>query len=178
MGQSVTLYRVGKHEFRQLEQSAGRQQFEVSAAKNHVTFQGSFMGLEYVLSKGQDDSTVELVRGIFSPNQSLGGKDIEQLTLEEQFEFYESGGLVSYLGIDVISKLDTLFDTISAAEISERYDADEFNANGIYPEVWHKDNSADLGFNEMHLLTDFADLKSMIRQARNEQDYILVFCGE
>jgi hypothetical protein len=87
MSQSATLYRISNDTFRQLETSAGRPQFEISSAKNYTTFQGSFMGLEYILSKGQDIPTTEIINEIFNPTQSLGRQDIERLSLEEQMEF-------------------------------------------------------------------------------------------
>jgi hypothetical protein len=64
MSQSATLYRISNDTFRQLEASVDRPQFEISSAKNYTTFQGSFMGLEYILSKGQDIPTTKIINEI------------------------------------------------------------------------------------------------------------------
>ncbi|MFN0293040.1 DUF1877 family protein [Pedobacter helvus] len=177
MSQSATLYRISNDTFRQLETSADRPQFEISSAKNYTTFQGSFMGLEYILSKGQDISTTEIINEIFNPKKSLGGQDIEKLSLEEQMEFYENGGVIYYLDTTTISKLNNLLDTFSEADIQTKYDANELNDNGIYPAVWHNDNSPDQAYNKRHIIEDFKELKTIINQAREDNDYIFVFVG-
>lgn len=177
MSQSATLYRISNETFRQLETSADSPQFEISSAKNYRTFQGSFMGLEYILSKGQNNSTTEIINEIFNPTKSLGGHDIEKLSLEEQMEFYENGGVIYYLDSITISRLNNLLDTFSEADIQTKYDANELNDNGIYPSVWHNDNSPDQAYNRRHILEDFIELKTIINEARQENDYIIVFVG-
>ena len=175
MSQSATLYRISKDTFRQLKESTGQEQFDISLAKNYAKFQGSFMGLKYVLSKGQYEPTTELVNKIFNPQQSLGKQDFDSLTPEEQFELYETQ--ISYLDTDVISKLNNFLNQVSDVDIQSKYDADELNENGIYPEVWHNENSPNQAFNELQLLQDFGELKKIINQADKEGDYILVFVG-
>jgi len=60
MGQSATLYRVSDHRFRQIEKSDKEHQVDFHSEPDAM-FQGSFMGLEYILLKGQDASTTELI---------------------------------------------------------------------------------------------------------------------
>lgn len=177
MSQSATLYRISQAIFTQLESPNDKPKFEINTAKSYVTFQGSFMGLEYVLSKGQDVSTTALVSEIFNPTQSLGGQEFESLTPEEQFEFYESGLFIPYLDTLIISKLNDFISNVSQTDISSKYDAEELNENRIYPEVWHNDNSADKAYNERHILEGLEELKKIIREANMENDYILVFIG-
>ena len=177
MSQSATLYRVSQNTFNQLLNPDNKQKFDINSAKSHSVFQGSFMGLEYILSKGQDNSTIELVNEIFNPKQSVGGQNFKSLTPDEQFEFYESGLIIPYLDIPTISKLYDSLANISQADIGSKYDAKDLNDNGIYPEVWHNDNSPGQSYNEQHLLKDYEELKTIIKHADNEQDYILVFIG-
>jgi hypothetical protein len=135
------------------------------------------MALEYILSKGQNNSTTELVNEIFNPKHSLGGQNFESLTPKEQFEFYESGLFIPYLDISTISKLNDFLTNISQTDVSSKYNTNELNNNGIYPEVWHNDNSPDQAYNERHILEDLEELKTIIKKADTEKDYIFVFVG-
>lgn len=177
MSQSATLYRISQDLFKQLDNPNDKQKFDINVAKSYSTFQGSFMGLEYLLSKGQDNLTTELVNEIFNPKQSLGGQEFESLTPEQQFEFYESGLFIPYLDTSIISKLNDFINNVSQTDIGSKYDAEELNDNGIYPEVWHNDDSADKAYNKRQILEDFEELKTIIKQADTENDYILVFIG-
>jgi hypothetical protein len=176
MSQSATLYRISPDTFGQLVKS-DNPKFDIASAKSHVIFQGSFMGLEYILSKGQDASTIELVREIFNPRLSLGGQDFSSLTPEEQFEFYESGGSISYLDMTSIRKLNNFLEKVSETDIQSKYDAQELNDNRIYPEVWHNDNSPDQAYKQPHILEDLEELKAIVNQADKQGDYIFVFVG-
>lgn len=62
-------------------------------------------------------------------------------------------------------------------DIQSKYDANELNENGIYPEVWHIDDSPSRAFSKQQSLEDFAELKNIINQANKEGDYIFVFAG-
>lgn len=177
MSQSATLYRISEDIFRQLDKPDNKQKFDINSAKNYSIFQGSFLGLEYILSKGQDNSKIELINEIFNPKQSLGGEEFDKLTPEEQFEFYESGLFIPYLDTSTISKLNDFIGNVSQTDIHLKYDAKELNDNGIYPEVWHNDNSPDQAYNQRHILEDLEELKTIIKQANTEKDYILVFVG-
>lgn len=177
MSQSATFYRVSQNTFRQLENSNNKQHFDISSAKDHTTLQGSFMALEYILSKAQAPSAIELVNELFNPTQSLGEPDLENLTAEKKMEFYENGGAIHYLDTATISKLSGLLENFSESDIHSKYDSNELNSNRIYPEVWHNDNSPGQAYNERHILDDFIPLKKIIKQAADDLDYILVFVG-
>lgn len=177
MGQSATLYRIANSTFVQSENPDIDVSFYISSAKSDATFEGSFMGIEYVLSKGLHHSDKELLSEIFNPTKLIGGEDVESLPIEEQFELYENGGIIPYLDPFTISKINRLLSEMSEAAVDLNYNAKELNKNGIYPEVWHDDNSADQAFNKRHLSEDFIELKTIISQAHQEQDYIIVFVG-
>jgi hypothetical protein len=87
MSQSATLYRISKDTFDQISKSHKEKPFDWSASKSYLTLQGSFMGLEYVLSKGRETSIAKLVNELFNPRQSLGKEEFEALTPEEKFDF-------------------------------------------------------------------------------------------
>jgi len=177
MSQSATLYRISQDIFNQLDKPNNKQKFDRHSAKSYSIFQGTFMGLEYVLSKGQDNSTTELINEIFNPKLSLGGQDFENLTPEQQFEFYESELFIPYLGKSTISKLNDFFSNISLTDIRAKYNAKELNDNRIYPGVWHNDNSPDNAYNERDICEGFEELKAIFNKANTEKDYIFVFVG-
>lgn len=177
MSQSATLYRVSKDTFIQLNKPDNKLSFDINSAKSYSVFLGSFMGLNYILSKGQNDATIEIVNQIFYPKQSIGEQGFEGLTPEEQFEYYESGLYISYLDPSIISKILHFISNFSQTDLHSKYDAKELNDNGIYPEIWHNDNSHDQAFNERHILEDLDQLKIIIQQANIDGDYIFVFVG-
>jgi Domain of unknown function (DUF1877) len=179
MSQSATLYRISQDSFNELRNLDIKEDPNIGAmAKDYSLFQGSFIGLAYILSKGRNTATTELVNEIFNPTQSLRGEYFEGLTEEEKLEFFEKGGdFIQFLDIDIVSKINSLLRNISEEDIRSRYDARQLNDNGIYPEVWHNDNSPNQAYNERHIVEDFKELKSIIDKADNDKDYILVFVG-
>lgn len=102
MSQSSTLYRISRDSFNQLINLDINEDPNIGAmAKDYSVFQGSFMGFEYILSKGRSSATVELVNEIFNPTQSLRQEYFESLAEEEKMEFFERGGdFIRFLDID------------------------------------------------------------------------------
>jgi hypothetical protein len=179
MSQSATLYRVSQDSLMQLTSSVDKQPFDISAmAKGYSIFAGTFMGLAFILSKGQNAATAALVSEIFEPKRSLLRAWYDGLSPEEQMKFWENdGSLMPYLDAASVAAIHDILNNVSEADIKQRYDAQELNDNGIYPDVWHNDNSPDLAYNERHLVEDFKELKSIFNNAYHEKDYILVFVG-
>jgi Domain of unknown function (DUF1877) len=178
MGQSATLYRISEDTFAQLEKSDTKHQFDIySTSKSYSGFQGSFVALEYILSKGQDTKTAQIVSEIFNPSQKLGVKDFESLTSEEQMEFYENGGFIYYLDKSIVSCINQFLETVPESDIHKKYDAKELNDNAVYPGYWHNDNSPDQAFNLRHILEDILELKKIFKQASQDNNYILVYVG-
>jgi hypothetical protein len=164
MSQSTTFYRISKDKFRELETSGG--EFEISSAKNYVTFEGSFMALEFILSKDRDDPTAELVSELFNPGQSIGEQNpgIDDFDFEE-FDFDDMRSSIPYLDVAAISSIHAFLDQVSTEDIESLYDAEELNSNGIYPELWRNDNSPEQAFNLRHVSQDFEELRSIVRKA-------------
>jgi hypothetical protein len=178
MSQSTTFYRISKDKFSELDTSGGHS-FEPSLAKNYITLEGSFMALEFILSKNQDDATIEQVKELFNPGQSIGEQNFNLNDLEsfEEFDFDNMGSSISYLDAGAIAGIHTILNRLSIEEIESLYDSEELNSNRIYPEVWHDDNSPDQGFNLRQVSEDFTELKAMIKQAKEEGDYVVVYGG-
>jgi len=177
MSQSATLYRVSGTFFQQLEQSPERH-FDTAAAKDHVLFQGSFMGLEYVLAKNENAATVSLVHAIFNPQQMLGSEVLESsVSMEGQIEFFEVPLLYPYHTPQQIAQLHAFLETVSGEDIRARYNAEELNKNDVYPSAWHTDEAPGKAYNIQQLQTDLEALKTIVRQANEAKDYIFVFIG-
>lgn len=175
MSQISTIYRVSKEEFKSLENSGTRNETNLEEiSKEFYDFNGSFLGLEYLLTKLNND---EIILEIFNFKNSLGQDEYDKLDFEQQFEYYESGKLIPYLNQTVIKKLNIIFDGISEDKFSKNYNADELNANDIYPNVWNNDNSEDRLYNLRQLLEDFKSLKKILKNAHNENDYLLNLIG-
>lgn len=177
MSQSATLYRISNDTFKQFASAGGNELFDLSAAKGYATFQGSFMGLAFILIKQQDEVVTAHVSEIFNPTQSLGNQPPETLSPEELFDFFENNSSISYIDPATVNKIDMLLKTMSAEDIRQRFNADELNDNGIYPKAWHDDNSPDQAFNQRHVEDDFVRLKEVLQRANEEKDYIFVFIG-
>lgn len=172
----ATIYRISEDAFSQMlkNPSAG---FDIDAAKNYVSFNGSAMALEFILSKEQTEEATSLISEIFYPEHTIGEQDIDNLTPQEQFDYLESGLHLPYLDKTTIAEISAILNRFSEEDIATRYNAEELNRNEIYPEIWHDDNSPDQAYNLRHIITDFANLKDIFHQAENEQDYLLVFNG-
>jgi len=178
MSQSATLYRVSAATFHQLKSTENRDTFDIAAiSKSYSIFSGSFMGIEFVLTKEQDETTTTILSEIFNPQQVLSSPDFDQRTPEEQFDYYENGNFIPYINDQKILIISEILNGISEETIRKRYDGAELNAHRIYPEVWHNDNSPDLVYNAHDLVERLHELKIIFQQAAKDKDYILVFIG-
>ena len=177
MSQSATLYQVPNTIFAQLKNSYSLDEGIdlLPFFKNHVTFQGSFMALEYVLSKGQNVATTMLVKEIFNPTKILGAEDFEHLKDEEKGNLYEN--MLPYLDAGTISEIAALLNSVSESDIRLSYDPEELNNNDIYPGLWQNDVAPDIGFNRKDFLNDFLELKNVFLQANTERNVIIVLVG-
>ena len=175
MSQISTIYRISETEFENLKDSQNRDKVNLEKiSKESYDFNGSFLGLEYILTKISNN---EVILEIFNSTNSLGQEEYENLDFEEQFEYYESGKLIPYLNPDIIGKLNKIFDQISEEELSKNYNAEELNANDIYPSVWNNDNSENKVYNLRQLVEDFKYLKKIIKNSYTENDYLLNLIG-
>jgi Domain of unknown function (DUF1877) len=177
MSQSANLYRISQEYFNKLESSGLTRKFEINSSKNYSIFEGSFMALEYILSKGRNETESELIKEIFNPQNVIGSEEFKNLAPEEQFKFYENGSIIPYLDTESIAKIDKILGMVSEVEVQKLYNSQELNENGIYPQNWHNDNAENLAYNEKHIIEDLMSLKYIFNEAQNENDYILVFVG-
>jgi hypothetical protein len=174
LSQSATLYRISEDDFLQLKNSQDRRNANI-VAKSYSNFQGSFCGgIEFVLSKGKDSETIELINQIFTPREGLGKEEFDGLSDEETFDFIESGNFIPYHDHITIFNINNFLVSISKTTVQENYDSKELNEKGVYPYIWHDDTSPDKAYNERHIIEDVEQLKNIFKEADAEQDYIIV----
>ena len=130
------------------------------------------MGLEYILSKGGDRKTIEIIAEIFNPRQMLGEQDFSNLEIEDQFELLEDGSVIPYLDKATVSEIRKFLDLVSEQDIIANYNSKELNDNGIYPNVWHNDNSPDRAYNQRQIVEDFIQLKIIFEHADDDENFI------
>ncbi len=178
MSSSATFHRISEDNFKIIQQAtSGTKPNYLSLAEDAATCTGSHRALEFILSLGQANETIELVSEIFNPKRAIGELEFDILPPKEKWEMYERGDYIPYLEPVTISKFANLLNNISVNDIRNMYDAQELNDNNIYPKVWHDENSADKSFNERHILEDFQELKQIFKIADKEKNYILVYIG-
>lgn len=179
MGQSATLYRIAPEDFSAIE--ADPDSFDPeSSAKELATFDKTFEGLRFILSKAQDEATEDLAEQIFYPDTYIGEEvDFENLDIDnipEDFSFESSA--VYYNTPDKVAAIAAFLDAISNEEFIELFDADELNENDIYPGgVWNTETNPDIVFNANDMVKEFQVLKDFYSKAGSEGDYILSVVG-
>jgi hypothetical protein len=177
MSQSASLYRITKTNFEEIIENP--HDFKIlSIAKAYITFEQTFEGIKFILSKGQNDATVSLVEQIFYPANCIGQEtdyaDLEDLP--DNFDFESEP--IYYNDADGVAELSVFLDGISAEQFNELFDADELNKNNVYPsKAWHNNTDPNRSFNADSLTKQFVLLKEFMSSAKDEQDYVLCFVG-
>jgi len=177
MSQSATLYSISSATFQRLFGAPGIEEFESSQARSICTFQGTFMGLEFVLAKDQDEEDAQLAREIFNPVEMIGQERFDDASLYEEFDLPGEATAIPYLDPSTIEGINSFLQRASASDVENAYDADEMNDNGIYPGIWSDDDDDEEMQGKSSLVEDFAKLKSFMNQAFRDKDYVLVFVG-
>ncbi len=174
MGQSSTLYEINKTDFNKIRAEISL--FKIHEAESIETLEQNVFGIEFILKKLFDSKHHETVEQIFNPTEFLGEKpDYENMNFDE-IDFLKDNS-ISYLDPDQIFKINNMLTPISEREIREKYNSSELNLNGIYPKVWHDDESDNKAFNQRHICEGFEQLKSIFNRANNNRNYIFIFSG-
>ncbi|AEW03051.1 hypothetical protein A4D02_03385 [Niastella koreensis] len=177
MGQTATLYRIDKNDFPKIQEHP--ENISSFASKGDVSFQKTFEGFRFVLSKGQNKSNTELVQQIFYPIPHIGEEiDFDKLDMDnlpEDFNFESNA--IYYNNPDKVTEIAAFLDSISIDKLEELFNADELNKEGIYPELWNTETQEDIAFNINHMKQEFAEMKAFFSKAQEEGDYVLNFIG-
>jgi len=178
MGQCATLHRTTSVFFREFTANPGN--FSgLAKDKGHKTFDQSFEGLRFILSKNQDPENINLATQIFYPETCTEEEDLSDFDFTNvPVDFDYESKSIYYHDPAKVTAIAQLLETISIEHFRGLFDPDELNKNEIYPAgVWNKKTGEDQAFNESYILQEFEYLKEFFISARNEGDYILSFVG-
>jgi len=175
MGQSATLYEVKEDEFKKI--AVDPSFFNINMTRYYEVFEKNFDGLLFLLSKSVPNESKDMVKQIFYPSNFLG-KSIDFKSID--FENWDEDSMldnepISYLAPETIGQLKELLNNLEKVDFLRNYNSREFNENGIYPEIWHDDESPDQAFNKRNLEEGFESLQNLFNRVAEEGNYILVF---
>lgn len=175
MGQSATLYRISKDDFPKIIENYhdfGLQKIK----KGYATFDKTYEGLQFILTKKRHRETVELMEQIFFPRMFVG----EQIDYENfDFNFLEQGKEpIHYHEPKVVKMIASILNEITIEEFKNNFDSDELNKENIYPsDVWNESTEEDYDFNERYMVEEFIKLQTFFNNAMLHDDYILSYVG-
>ena len=182
MSQSTTFYRITESSFQSISDSDGINFNPIKESKEYCTLERSFMGIEYVLSKAVEPENISLIHEIFQPANCIGGYDLSEYDIDKidptQLEsLVMNDSSIYYLTSDQVKEAHAVLSSLKESVIQNNYEPEEMNRKGIYPGVWHRDNSQDQAFNERDIIEGFWDLKTFFERASAENDYVLCYIG-
>jgi hypothetical protein len=177
MGQYAYIYRISKENFETLKNSTNRQDLRLSnLAIEYWEFQGSFMAIEFILSKNQSEEKKRILFEIFYPSDALGSEELENMEENDRYSFYESGKYIPYLDCLRAGEINNILQNITTEDLRKMYSSKELNKNGIYPSgSWHDDNAENKVFNLRQITEDVTEIKKIFKAATENQNYLLSF---
>jgi hypothetical protein len=182
MSQSASFYSIAADDFLMIEKSGDKDLDLTPFIKAQCTLEGTAMGLEFTLVKDLDEESVILIEEIFNPSESFGGADFSEVDIDtidpEVLEtMVMNDSSVYYLPPEVIHRISELLDKITEADIAMNYNPAALTENDIYPGLWHMDEGDTRGFNSQHLIKDYIALKTFLKNAAAEKDYVITYVG-
>ena len=173
MSQSATLYPITPSEFELLKQEADLDQLQDVSTRAEI-FEQNFEGLQFLLAKFFKGNDLTVINEIFSPSEFLG-EEIDYTAIEFEDDFDEVEEPLFYVSPEKVKAINALLVMVDDDKFLSLYNADELNANEIYPESWHNDEADDQLFNKRHLEEGLRYLKELFREADANGNYIFSF---
>ena len=170
MSQSATLYPITPSEFELLKQEADLDQLQDVSTRAEI-FEQNFEGLQFLLAKFFKGNELTVINEIFSPSEFLG-EEIDYTAIEFEDDFDEVEEPLFYVSPEKVKVINALLVTVDDDKFLSLYNADELNANEVYPESWHNDEADDQLFNKRHLEEGLRYLKELFREAAANGKYI------
>jgi hypothetical protein len=177
MGQSATLYEIKEPTFQNIANDPSC--FKIDMAERYEIFEKNFDGISFVLAKCVPEDLKEELNQIFYPSDYLGESiDFDSIDFEnlEDPSILENEP-ISYLTKEKVVQIKNLLLDINKDEFLIKYSSKELNENGVYPEVWHDDESPNQAFNKRDLEEGFDALRKLFQRAAENGHYILTFVG-
>ena len=179
MGQSATLYRIDKSDFSKIVDNPNEfGLFKIT--KGYEIFDKSFDGLQFVLAKGLDSESKNLIELIFSPMTFIGEEiDLSKIdfdNLPDDIDLLKQP--IYYNDPTKVSEICNLLDIISLEKFQNNFDHNELNRQGIYPsDIWNEETADNIAFNVRHMTIEFQNLKSIFKTAKENGEYLLSYVG-
>jgi len=173
---NTTLHLVSKTAFELLEKMPDKTKVP-GMAHSLVSFEQVQEGLEFLLEKFFTGEDRQLIHEVFNPEEFIGESPDENPfkspTPDEFDEFLSKA--VHYIDTDKITRIDYLLSELDQDTVLNGYSPKEYNNNGVYPEVWHDDESEGQFFNKTHLKQALYSLTAFFEKAIENENYIVVF---
>ena len=175
MSQSAILYLISNERFELLEDNPDKTKIQ-SLSYGNETFEQTHEGLSFLLEKFFKGEDLTLIKEIFEPTEFIGeGLDddlYESHTVDDIEKFEESA--IYYLDPIQIARINILLISLDMSTVVNAYNSAEFNNSGVYPEVWHDNESEGQAFNKNHLQWSLESLIHFFKTAASSDDYVLV----
>jgi hypothetical protein len=140
------------------------------------TLEQNAFGIEFILKKILDSKQHGIVENLFHPEDYLGEKpDYENMDFDQVVFNEFDDNSIGFLAPSQILEMDNLLRIITSNGLEKSYDSSELNASGVYPEIWHDNESNDQAFNKRHIAEGIGQLKSILERAKRNGNYIFVF---
>jgi hypothetical protein len=173
---NATLYLVSNAAFELLERRPDKNKVP-AMAHNVESFEKIYEGLEFLLDKCFTGEDRELVQELFSRTEFIGESLDEnpfKLHTPDEVDDFEARAIY-YLDPEKIARIDYLLSELDETEVLNAYNAKEFNNNGVYPELWHDDESENQFFNKTHLKNALKNLTDFFGTAISNNDHVIIF---
>ncbi|SFW17603.1 DUF1877 family protein [Chitinophaga sancti] len=174
MGQSATLFLVDRNEFSKIGDDPEYPVANIAAEK--TTFEKSFEGLLFLITKGSRPEDISIVRQIFYPEAYIGDEiDFENIdidTLPDDFDFDKQP--LYFNDPATVSEIADLLSSIEPGNIIALFDHTELNEHDIEPgQVWTDDERDGVTFSAQHMATELLALKAIYEKAKEQGAYII-----
>ncbi|WP_291724983.1 DUF1877 family protein [Bernardetia sp.] len=178
MGQGIGIYEISEDKFEQLAKNPAS--FEESMTTDSAFFEGNFEGVLFILQKVVDNQYKEYISEVFYPNEHIGESIIDFFAslegeYDDSLDFEDNA--ISYLPPKRVYFLNEILSEVNKQTFLSLYDAQELNDNGIYPEMWHNEETKHKAYNRLHIEEGFDSLRQLFNKAANNKTYLLHFLG-
>lgn len=174
MGQSATLFLVDRNEFSKIGDDPDYPVANIASEK--TTFEKSFEGLLFLITKGSRPEDISIVRQIFYPEAYIGEEiDFENIDIDalpDDFDFDKQP--LYFNDPATVSEIADLLASIEPGNIIALFDHTELNEHDIEPgQVWTDDERDGVTFNARHMATELQELKAIYEKAKEQGAYIV-----
>ncbi len=176
MGLNVKLCRIRKVWFDQLEKDLNVSTIS-DLSEDYKIIVKNFEGIRFLLKKYVTLENQRVIDEVFYPTDYIGHMiDFESFNRIKKDDLSKiKDWPISYLSETKVSQILSLLNQIDKNEFLETYNSKELNDYGIYPMIWHDDESSDKFYNKNDIKEGFEALVKLFIRAADNKNYILVF---